>query len=68
MQRRFSQVEKDISACEVFIKGKEVLLADPEFYQTTDFQKEVKMYEQKKLELERLMIEWEELAEKISGI
>jgi ATP-binding cassette subfamily F protein 3 len=66
LQRRFSQVEKEISACELFIKEREVQLADPEFYQSTDFQKEVKMYEQKKLELERLMIEWEELAEKIS--
>jgi len=66
LQRRFSQVEKEISACELFIKEKEVQLLDPEFYQSPDFQKTVKAYESKKLDLERLMIEWEGLAEKMS--
>lgn len=68
MQRRFGLVEKEINSCELFIKEKEGQLADPEFYQSTNFQKEVKLYEDKKLELERLMIEWEELAEKLAGI
>ncbi len=67
LQRRFGIVEKEISACEQFIKEKEVVLADPEFYQSPGFQKEVNSYEAKKAELERLMIEWEELAEKLSG-
>ena len=66
LQRRFSQVEKDISACELYIKEKEVQLLDPEFYQSPDFQKTVKAYEGKKLELERLMLEWEGLAEKMA--
>lgn len=66
LQRRFSLVEKEISACELFIKEKELVLADPEFYQSTGFQKEVSGYEAKKLEIERLMIEWEELAEKLA--
>jgi ATP-binding cassette subfamily F protein 3 len=66
LQRRFSQVEKDISACELYIKEKEVQLLDPEFYQSPDFQKTVQAYEGKKLELERLMLEWEGLAEKIA--
>jgi ATP-binding cassette subfamily F protein 3 len=66
MQRRFSQVEKEISACESFLKEKEVQLLDPEFYQSPEFQKTVQAYESKKLDLERLMLEWEELAEKIS--
>lgn len=43
------------------------MLADPEFYQSTGFQKEVNSYEAKKAELERLMIEWEDLAEKLAG-
>ena len=68
MQRRFGLVEKEINSCELFIKEKEGQLADPEFYQSTNFQKEVKLYEDKKLELERLMLEWEELAEKLAGI
>ncbi len=67
LQRRFGIVEKDISACELFIKEKEVVLADPEFYQSAGFQKEVNSYEAKKAELEKLMIEWEELAEKLAG-
>lgn len=68
MQRRFGLVEKEINSCELFIKEKEGQLADPEFYQSTNFQKEVKLYEDKKLELERLMIEWEELAEKLATV
>ena len=67
LQRRFGIVEKEISACELFIKEKEVVLADPEFYQSAGFQKEVNSYEAKKAELEKLMIEWEELAEKLAG-
>ena len=67
LQRRFGIVEKEISACEQFIKEKEVVLADPEFYQSPGFQKEVNSYEAKKAELERLMIEWEDLAEKLAG-
>lgn len=67
LQRRFGIVEKEISACEQFIKEKEVVLADPEFYQSPGFQKEVNSYEAKKTELERLMIEWEELAGKLAG-
>jgi ATP-binding cassette subfamily F protein 3 len=66
LQRRFSLVEKEISACEQFIKEKEVQLLDPEFYQSPDFQKTVKSYESKKLELDRLMLEWEGLAEKMA--
>jgi ATP-binding cassette subfamily F protein 3 len=67
LQRRFGIVEKEISACELFIKEKEVVLADPEFYQSAGFQKEVNSYEAKKVELEKLMIEWEELAGKLAG-
>jgi hypothetical protein len=67
LQRRFGIVEKEISACEQFMKEKEVVLADPEFYQSPGFQKEVNSYEAKKAELERLMIEWEDLAEKLAG-
>jgi predicted nucleic acid-binding Zn-ribbon protein len=67
LQRRFSQVEKEINSCEVFIKEKEVQLADSGFYQSTDFQKEVKAYENKKVELEKLVVEWESLVEKISN-
>ena len=67
LQRRFGIVEKEISACEQFMKEKEVVLADPEFYQSPGFQKEVNSYEAKKTELERLMIEWEELAGKLAG-
>lgn len=65
-QRRFNLVEKDIGLCESYIKEKELLLADPDFYQTAGFQKEVDAYEAKKIELEKLMAEWEELAEKLS--
>jgi ATP-binding cassette subfamily F protein 3 len=65
LQRRFAQVEKDIQACEVFLKEKEAMLADPEFYQSAGFQSEVKVYEDKKRALEQLMTEWEGLVEKM---
>ena len=67
LQRRLSQVEKEISSCESFIKEKEALLADPDFYQSPGFQNEVRMYEGKKVELEKFMVEWESLAEKLAG-
>lgn len=66
LQRRFNLVEKDISLCEAYIKDKEILLGDPEFYQTAGFQKEVDAYEARKLELEKLMVEWEDLADKLA--
>lgn len=66
LQRRLSQVEKEISTCESFIKEKEVQLADPDFYQSTGFQKEVRLYEDKKAELEKFMTEWESIAEKLA--
>lgn len=66
LQRRFSLVEKDIALCETYIKDKEVQLADPDFYQTPGFQKEVDSYEAKKAELKKLMDEWEELVETLS--
>lgn len=60
--RRFSQVEKEISECEQYLKEKEVQLTDPEFYQSPDFHKLVKTYEENKLKLSNLMEEWERLA------
>ena len=66
MQRRFNLVEKDIGLCESDIRQREELLADPDFYQTEGFQKEVDAYEAKKKELEKLMVEWESLAEKLA--
>lgn len=66
LQRRFSQVEKDINACEQALKDKEVQLADPDFYQSPDFKKEVALYESRKNDLEKLMVEWETLADKLS--
>ena len=65
LQRRFAQVEKEIQACEVFLKEKEGVLADPAFYQSAGFQAEVKVYEDKKRMLEQLVTEWEGLVEKI---
>ena len=66
LQRKFSQVEKDINSCELALKEKEVKLADPEYYLSPEFQKEVQTYESRKKELEKLMVEWEMLAEKLS--
>ncbi len=66
LQRRFSQVEKEIGNCESFIKEREMQLADPEFYKTPDFFIQVSKYEEKKKELNELMEEWERLAEKIA--
>lgn len=67
MQRRFSQIEKDIAGCESTIKENEVKLADPDFYKSNDFFNYVSKYESKKKELEKLMIEWEKLAEQMSN-
>ena len=67
LQRKFSQVEKEISNCEQFIKEKEVQLTDPEFYQRPEFHAEVQNYEKRKLELNKLMEEWERLAEKLGN-
>ncbi len=65
IQKRYSQVEKDIAACETFLKEKEVLLADPDFYLTPDFKQQVKVYEDKKASLNKLMEEWERLADQL---
>jgi ATP-binding cassette subfamily F protein 3 len=67
MQRRFSQIEKEIEACESLIKVSEQQLADPEFYKTPDYFAQVSKYETKKKELEKLMEEWERLAEKMAN-
>jgi len=67
LQKRFSQIEKEISNSEAFIREKEVLLADPQFYMSPDFQTEVKNYENKKQELNKLMAEWEIVARKLEN-
>ncbi|MFZ1679286.1 MAG: ABC transporter ATP-binding protein, partial [Saprospiraceae bacterium] len=67
MQRRFSQIEKDIAGCESVIKENEVKLADPDFYKSNDFFNYVSKYESKKKELEKLMVEWEKLADEMSN-
>lgn len=67
LQRRFSQVEKEIAGCESVIKENEVRLADPEFYKAPDFFNHVTKYEEKKKELEKLMTEWETLADQLSN-
>jgi ATP-binding cassette, subfamily F, member 3 len=65
LQRKFSQIEKEIANCESFIKEKELQLTDPEFYQSAEFHNEVKKYEKRKEELTQLMTEWEVLAGKL---
>ena len=65
LQRRFSQVEKEISEHERFLKEKEAVLADPDFYKSPDFQVEVRTYEDRKKQLEGLVAEWEGLVKKI---
>lgn len=66
LQKKFSNIEKDIAVCENYLKQKEVQLADPQFYLTPGFKDEVRKYEAKKEELNRLMAEWEKLADKLS--
>lgn len=66
LQKRFVQVEKQIEKLEQQLKEKEVQLADPQFYQSKDFQATVQVYESRKVELGKLMGEWEALAEKLS--
>jgi ATP-binding cassette subfamily F protein 3 len=68
LQKRVSQVEKEILHCETEMKEKEMKLADADFYGTPDFQKEVKAYEARKLELQKLSEEWENLVEKLGAI
>lgn len=65
LQKRFSQVEKEIAQSEQYLKEKEAQLADADFYQSPDFQEQVKQYEERKLKLNKLMEEWEQLAEKL---
>jgi len=65
-QKRFSQIEKSITTLEKEIKDKELQLADPTFFQTPEFGAAVKAYEAKKLELEKLTVEWERLIGKLS--
>lgn len=67
MQRQFSQIEKDIASCESVIKENEVKLADPDFYKTPEFFNYVSKYELKKKEMEKLMEEWEKLADKLAN-
>lgn len=66
-QKRFAQIEKEINNCEVIIKEKEIQLADQEFYQSKDFKSEMQKYESKKQELNKLMEEWETLANKLGN-
>jgi ATP-binding cassette, subfamily F, member 3 len=65
-QKRFNQIEKDIYNLEKVIKEKELQLADPNFFQSPEFGAAVKTYEVKKLELEKLTVEWEQLVGKLS--
>ena len=65
-QKRFNQIEKEIYNLEKVIKEKELQLADPNFFQSPDFGPAVKAYEAKKVELEKLTIEWEQLVGKLS--
>jgi len=65
-QKRFNQIEKEIYNLEKAIKEKELQLADPNFFQSPDFGPAVKVYEAKKLELEKLTEEWEKLVGKLS--
>jgi len=67
LQKRFSQLEKEIGNAELFIKETETQLADPEFYKTPEYFATVRKYEDKKTELNKLMEEWERLAEKIAA-
>lgn len=67
LQKRFSQVEKEIVNCEIFLKEKEVQLTDPQFYQLPGFHDEVRNYENKKEQLNKLMDEWARLAEKLGS-
>ncbi len=66
LQKRFSQVEKELVLCEKAIQDKEAMLADPGFYMSPDFDKEVKAYEGKKKEMEKLTVEWEALVDRMS--
>jgi prefoldin subunit 5 len=66
IQKRFSQIEKDIDKLEKVIQEKELQLADPDFFQSPEFANAVKVYETKKQELEKLTEEWEQLVGKLS--
>jgi ATP-binding cassette subfamily F protein 3 len=63
MQNRISALEKEIGQKEQLIKEMEAKLADPVFYQSGGFEKEVKVYETCKTDLARLTKEWEGLVD-----
>ena len=61
--KELKNVERQIESLEVEIKDFEAQLADPKIYEAPDeYEKVNTAYNQKKLELERLMEKWEELA------
>jgi ATP-binding cassette subfamily F protein 3 len=66
LQKRLSQVEKQIDKLEKEIRDSEAKLADPVFFQSPEFGVAVKSYESKKIELEKLTAEWEQVVSKLS--
>lgn len=64
-KKRMKYVERDIAKFEVEMKDIEALMADPTFYQSKEFDAKNDAYNKAKSKYDQLMIEWEELAEKI---
>ncbi len=68
LQKRFSQVEKEIFQNETWLRDQEARLADPAFYASPGYDQEVRAYELKKREMEKLTAEWEGLVGKLSQL
>ncbi len=66
--RKLQYIERDINNIEKEIEKIEVDLSNPSFYQSDDYESVMKLYGEKKNELELKNTEWEELAEQIDSL
>jgi len=66
LQKRLSQLEKQIDKLENEIRESELKLADPVFFQSPEFGAAVKSYESKKSELAKVTGEWEQVVSQLA--
>ena len=61
LQRSIGYLERDIEKLEEKIKASQLLMADPEFYQSADADQKINEYKNLQQDLESKMTEWERL-------
>ena len=62
LQKELELIENKIHSLEIFCKNFEIRISDPNFYNSLNYQDELKSYENHKYELNSLNMKWEELS------